>query len=145
MCISLLYLRSHFMPKIIRITLPKNFQILHGFLGLTGYYRKFVQNYGKNSAPLNAPLKNNAFTWTQTIDQSFHALKEAMCTTPILALPEFTKTFFLECDASRKGIGAVLMQDGRMLAFTNKQISERHLGQSIYEKEMFSIMHFVDL
>jgi hypothetical protein len=124
---------------------PKTLKSLHGFLGLMGYYRKFVQNYGKIAAPLTALLKKNAFTWTPTVDQSFHALKEAMCMTPVLALPDFTKTFVLECDASGKGIGAVLMQDGRPLDFTRKQLSERHLGQSIYEKEMLAILHVVDL
>jgi hypothetical protein len=78
-------------------------------------------------------------------DQAFQALNVAMCTTLVLALPDFTKTFVLECDASKRGIRAVLMQEGRPLAFTNKQLSDRHLGQSIYEKEMFSIMHAVDI
>jgi hypothetical protein len=118
---------------------------LHGFLGLTSYYHKFVKNYGKIPTPVIAQLKNNAFTWIPTTDHSFHAFKYDMCTTPVLRLPDFTKTFVLECDALGKGIGSVLMQDGWTLAFTSKQLSDIHLGQSIYENEMLLIMHVMDL
>jgi hypothetical protein len=113
--------------------------------GLTRYYRKFFKNYGKIAAPLTTLLKKNSFTWTPAAAQSFQTLKMAMCTTPVLALPYFTKTFVLECDASGKGIGAVLMQEGRPLAFTSRQLSERNLGKPIYEKEMLAILHAVDL
>jgi hypothetical protein len=124
---------------------PKTLKILRGFLGLTGYYRKFVKNYGNIAAPLTALLKNNSFTWSPTTSQAFQTLKMAMCTTLVLALPDFTNTFVLECDASRKGIGVVLMQEGRPLAFTSKQLFERNLGKSIYEKEILAIMHAIDL
>jgi hypothetical protein len=124
---------------------PKTLKILHGFLGLIGYYHKFVKNYGKIVAPLTALLKKNSFTWTPAISQAFQTLKMAMCTTPVLTLPDFTKTFVLECDASGKGIGVVLMQEGQPLAFTNKKLSEINLGKSIYEKEMLAILHAVDL
>jgi hypothetical protein len=101
---------------------PKTLKRLHGFLGLTDYYRKFVKNYGKIVTPLTALLKKYPLTWTPTTNPAFQTLKEAMCTTPGLTLPDFTKTFILECDAYERGIGAVLMQYGRPLAFTNKQL-----------------------
>jgi hypothetical protein len=123
---------------------PKTLKRLRGFLGLTGYYRKFVNNYGNIATPLMALLKNNSFSWTLAIAQDFQTFKMAMCTTPILALRDFTKTFVLECDASGKGISAFLMQEGRPLAFTSRQLSERNLGKPIYEKEMLAILHVVD-
>jgi hypothetical protein len=103
---------------------PKILKISCGFLGLIVYYRKFVENYGNIATSLTAPLKNNYFTWTPVASQYFQTLKMAMCTTPFLTLPDFTKTFVLECDDLGKGIGVVLMQDGWPLAFINKQMSE---------------------
>jgi hypothetical protein len=74
---------------------PKTLKILRRFLVLTGYYRKFFKNYGKIAIPLTALLKNNSFTWTLAIAQAFQTLNMAICTTPVLALPDFTKTFVL--------------------------------------------------
>jgi hypothetical protein len=103
---------------------PKTLNILHGFLGLMGYYRKFVQNYGNIAAPLTSLLKMNSFTWTLAIYHAFQALKYSMCLTSILSLPYFTNTFVLECIDSRKGIRVVFMKDGKPLAFTRKQLLE---------------------
>jgi hypothetical protein len=72
---------------------PKNLKRLCGFLGLIGYYCKFVKDYGKIAVPLTSLLKNNAFTWTPVADQSFQALKEAMCTTLVLEFIDFTIFF----------------------------------------------------
>jgi hypothetical protein len=124
---------------------PKKLKSLRGFLGLTGYYCKFIKNYGNIAAPLTDLLKKNSFTWTPAAAQAFQTLKTAMCTTPVLALPNFTKTFVLECDASRKGIGAIIMQEGQPLVFTRKKLYEKNLGKPIYEKEMLAILHDVEL
>jgi len=123
---------------------PKTLKSLRGFLGLTGYYSKFFHNYGRIAKPLTQLLNKNSFFWNEEAQQAFTALKNALCSTPVLALPDFTKSFVIECDALGIGIGAVLMQEGQPLSFTSQQLSGRNLGQSTYEKEMMAILHAVD-
>jgi hypothetical protein len=100
-------------PKKIKAmqdwTRLKTIKSLCVFWGLTDYYHKFVQNYGKIVAPLTALLKNNSFTWNLATNKAFQDLKATMCTTPVLALPDFTKAFVFECDALGKKIVVVLM------------------------------------
>jgi len=103
---------------------PKTLKSLMGFLGLTGYYRKFVRNYDHIARPLTNLLKKNSFLWTDATQQAFVALKQAMCSTPVLTLLNFTKSFVIECDAFGTGIGVVLMQKGQPLAFTSQQLRE---------------------
>jgi hypothetical protein len=121
--------------------IPKTLKNLRGFLGLTGYYRKFVHKYGRITTPLTTLTKKDAFSWTPEETKSFEQLKEAMCKAPILTTPDFTKTFIVECDASGNGIGAVLMQEGRPLAFESRPLKGKDLHKPIYEKEMMEILH----
>jgi hypothetical protein len=89
--------------------IPKTLKKLRGLLGLTGYYHKFVKNYGQIETPLTTLLNKEAFSWIEEATKDFEKLKEAMCTNPILTTPNFTKTFIVECDASGHGISVVLM------------------------------------
>lgn len=124
---------------------PQNVRQLRGFLGLAGYYRKFVRNFGVISRPLNDLLKKNTlFVWTPTADAAFQALKQALVAAPVLALPDFSKKFVVETDASATGIGAVLMQDSHPVAYLSKALAPRNLGLSAYEKECLALLLAVD-
>lgn len=94
--------------------LPTTIKALRGFLGLTEYYWKLIWNNGKIVTPLTSMLKNNSFQWTNIAWEAFHNLKRATSEPHVPALPDFSKSFIVECDASGVGrIGAVLMQEGR--------------------------------
>jgi hypothetical protein len=119
---------------------PKTIKALRGFLGLTGYYRKFIKGYGSIAAPLTAMLRKNAFSWTDSAQEAFQALKVAVTQAPVLALPNFSQPFIIECDASGIGIGAVLMQNNRPIAFLSKALKGKALHMSTYEKELFALV-----
>jgi hypothetical protein len=118
---------------------------LRGFLGLAGYYRKFVRNFGLLAKPLTSLLKKHSvFVWTSVQESAFVALKQALTSAPVLALPDFSRPFTIETDASGSGIGAVLQQDGHPLAFVSKALGPGNLGLSTYEKEYLAILLAVD-
>jgi hypothetical protein len=102
---------------------PRSAWAVRGFLGLAGYYRKFMHNYGAVAAPLTALLKKEGFTWTDTAAAAFDALKAAVSSTLVLAMPDFARLFTVECDASSHGFGAVLVQEGHPIAFFSRSVA----------------------
>ena len=122
---------------------PRSVRAVRGFLGLAGYYRRFVLNYGAIVAPLTALLKKDGFSWSEEAAAAFTALKAAVTSAPVLALPDFTRPFIVECDASTHGFGAVLLQDKHPLAYFSKPIAPRHRSLAAYERELIGLVHAV--
>jgi len=130
---------------IAKWPVPSTVKELRGFLGLTGYYRRFIKHYGILSKPLTALLKKGVqFQWTPQAHEAFQLLQNALTQAPVLAIPDFSKQFVLETDASDIGLGAVLMQDGHPISYLSKALSPRNQALSTYEKECMAILLAVD-
>jgi len=124
---------------------PTDLKQLRSFLGLAGYYRKFVRHFTVLARPLTDLLKKGSlFVWTPTHTTAFTTLQQALMSAPVLALPDFTKTFQIQTDASEFGVGAVLLQEGHPLAYVSKALGPRTRGLSTYEKEYLAVLVAVE-
>lgn len=131
---------------------PANVKDVRQFLGLASYYRRFVPCFAKIAAPLHHLLaKGITFNWTLECQQAFEDLKDKLINTPILAYPDFNKSFVLETDASIRGLGAVLLQkqsDGKFhpVAYASRSLAITEERYSITDLEtlavVWAISHF---
>jgi hypothetical protein len=122
---------------------PCSVRDLREFLGLAGYYRRFIKDYGAIAAPLTALLKKEAFAWTPVATAAFDSLKKALSAAPVLQLPDFDKLYVVDCDASGTGFGAVLHQGIAALAFFSRPFAPRHHKLAAYERELIGLVQAI--
>jgi hypothetical protein len=116
---------------------------LHGFLGLAGYYRKFIVGYGVVAAPLTALLKREVFKWTDEDEEAFKLLKQALMTTPLLQVSDFNKRLIIDCDASGTEFSTVLHQGDGAIAYFSRPVALHHQKLLAYECELIGLVKAV--
>jgi len=120
---------------------PTNVNEVRSFHGLACFYRRFVKDFSTIAAHLNAIVKKDVvFKWGQEQENAFITLKEKLIKASILALPNFAKTFEIECDASNICIGVVLLQEGHPIAYFSEKLKGSHINYSIYDKQLYALV-----
>lgn len=120
--------------------IPSNVKEVRGFLGLTGYNRHFVRNYGLIALPLTNLTNKDGFMWSNEALDMFTTLKQALLSAPVLRLPDFSKTFVVECDATSAGISAILSQEEHPIAYFSKGFSPSNRFKSAYDRDMLALV-----
>jgi hypothetical protein len=121
---------------------PKTVGEIHSFLELAGYYRRFIENFSNIAKPMTELLKKEKkFEWTEACENSFQELKKRLVSAPVLCLSDIEKEFQVYCDASRQGLGSVLMQGGKVAAYASRQLKKHELNYPTHDLELASVVH----
>jgi hypothetical protein len=121
---------------------PTNVPEIQSFLGLAGYYRRFVDGFAKLSGPLAALTKKNAhFTWSDECKENFQELKRKLVSTPVLTIPMGSEKFVIYSDASLQGLGCVLIQRGKVIAYASRQLKDHEKNYPTHDLELATIVY----
>jgi hypothetical protein len=112
------------------------------FLGLAGYYHRFIEGFSKVANPLTSLVeKDKEFKWIDACQASFEELKKSLTSAPILVMPDLQKSFDIYCDACRQGLGCVLMQEGHVIAYASQQLRKHELNYPTHDLELAAVVH----
>jgi hypothetical protein len=121
---------------------PASVNDIRSFLRFTGYYRRFIEGFSKISKPMTKLLeKDKQFKWTPACESSFQELKKRLTIAPVLVMPDMEKPFSIYCDASAQGLGCVLMQDGRVVAYASRQLRKHEVNYPTHDLELAAVVH----
>jgi hypothetical protein len=124
----------------------KNVPEIRSFLGLASYYHRFIEGFSKIVKPLTSLLeKGKEFKWDVKCQTSFEELKKTLTTAPILIMRDIHKGFDVYCDASRQGLGCVLMQEGKVVAYASRKLRKHEQNYSTQDLELAAIVHAVKI
>ena len=114
---------------------------IRSFLGLAGYYRRFITNFSKIFKPLTLlTQKNKKYVWGEEQELAFQSVKDCLCNTPILALPDGPDDFVVYCDASNQGFRCVLMQRGKVIAYASRQLKIHEKNYTTHDLELGAVV-----
>jgi hypothetical protein len=120
---------------------PQTVKEVRFFLGLAGYYRRFIENFSKIVKPLTSLLeKGVVFSWTDERQMAFEELKKRLTTAPVLTLPDLSKRFTVNCEASKDGLGCILMQEDRVIAYASWQLCRHELNYPTHDLELAAVV-----
>ncbi|WVZ52646.1 hypothetical protein U9M48_003686 [Paspalum notatum var. saurae] len=112
------------------------------FLGLAGYYRRFIKDFSKTTKPMTSLTKKNAkYVWSSNCEEAFQTLKKLLTSAPVLAQPNVTKPFDVYCYASGNVLGSVLMQEGRVIAYASRQLRKHEANYPTHDLELAAVVH----
>src|ERR1041385_816220 len=121
---------------------PTTVTEVRSFLGLAGYYRRFIEGFSKIAKPMTELLKKNQkLIWTRACDDSFKQLKAKLTSAPVLTLPDIHKGFDIYRDASKRGLGRMLMQEGRVVAYASRQLCPHEVNYPTHDLELAAVVH----
>ncbi|KAL0553440.1 hypothetical protein IC582_007335 [Cucumis melo] len=122
-------------------TRPSTVSEVRSFLGLAGYYRRFVENFSRIATPLTQLTRKGApFVWSKACEDSFQTLKQKLVTAPVLTVPDGSGNFVIYSDASKKGLGCVLMQQGKVVAYASRQLKSHEQNYPTHDLELAAVV-----